>query len=637
MFTTGFVAVAVSIAGYVESRGAHRESSRGNFLEKHYKRFDAYRKGLGKSMSSVAQYVASDPALVTSLQTESDERDRVVKRATRALKRSTDPDLVLLVDADAHSVYSSHQLAAADLVSSRLLRDVLGGAVEHHEVAIFGSQVYQVSATPVRVTAQDSVVGALILGVRLERYLRDYQTQSDPKLRKQHRISLLGTDNRLLSSAFTTKEAKYDELAEALRNENWTKGPEGDGQVDLIHFSDRDYDFYSAELEGYDGNKYGKLGTMFLMRTRAHKQAEFAQRTLRTRNIFIAVLIMALLVGALLSWRITRRINRYVAATEDLAQGQGDLTKRLDARGSDQFGRLANNLNSVFAYVHNLAAKVQRAAFQVSASSAEISAASRQMLDGAQEQARKTEGSTAAVTELSSSIQSVADNALEATRVARSSGEAVQSAIERMNEIRATVEDAANRIQDLGESGKRIGNIVEVIRQISDQTTLLALNAAIEAAHAGEQGRGFAVVADEVSGLAKRVGQSARDIEDLIATIKHQTVEAVQAMEAGTSEVEIGTTLVTKTLNDLQKLVEVVADTAKQVQEQALASDEIARNMDVVQRIAQEVLSSSEEAVEQGEHLHRLAHTLEESVKGFRIDPAADLDTSAPALPAGDR
>jgi len=304
------------------------------------------------------------------------------------------------------------------------------------------------------------------------------------------------------------------------------------------------------------------------------------------------------------------------------------LTRRLDAGSKDELGRLARNLNNVFGHIHELAQKVQRAAFQVGASSAEISAASKQTLEGAREQARKTESSTAAVTELSASIQQVAHNAMEATRMARSSGDAVGRAIESMGQIRSTVDSAAQRIQELGESGKRIGNIVEVIRQISDQTTLLALNAAIEAAHAGEQGRGFAVVADEVSSLAKRVGQSARDIEDLIATIKEQTVEAVAAMSEGTREVEIGTKLVTSTLADLQNLVQVVADTANSVQEQAIASDEIARNMDAVQRIAQDMLGASEEAVAQGEHLHQLAHGLEESVKGFRTSGVAETGPS---------
>ena len=167
------------------------------------------------------------------------------------------------------------------------------------------------------------------------------------------------------------------------------------------------------------------------------------------------------------------------------------------------------------------------------------------MLDGAKEQAVKIESSTAAVTELSSSIQQVAENAIEATKAAQQTGVAVQAADRPPEQDpHAPSRSAAERILELGESGKRIGNIVEVIRQISEQTTLLALNASIEAAHAGEQGRGFAVVADEVSSLAKRVGQSAKDIEDLIATIRDQTAEAVRVMQDGTREVEEGTSLV---------------------------------------------------------------------------------------------
>jgi methyl-accepting chemotaxis protein len=224
------------------------------------------------------------------------------------------------------------------------------------------------------------------------------------------------------------------------------------------------------------------------------------------------------------------------------------------------------------------------------------------------------------VTELSASIQQVAGNAAETTQVAEKSNESVTAAVLRMQEIREAVEEAAAKMQELGESSKRIGNIVEVIRQISEQTSLLALNASIEAAHAGEHGRGFAVVADEVSSLARRVGQSAKDIENLIQTIKEQTADAVQSMQQGTREVEGGTALVTNTLTDLKTLIGVVKDTAVAVQEQAVVSDEIARNMDAVQTIATEMLAGSEESVAQSEQLHELAFQLERSVGGFNLE-----------------
>jgi methyl-accepting chemotaxis protein len=270
--------------------------------------------------------------------------------------------------------------------------------------------------------------------------------------------------------------------------------------------------------------------------------------------------------------------------------------------------------------VYELATRVQTAALQVGSSSAEISAASREMLTGLKDQTLKVESSTTAVTELSASIQQVAGNAARATEVAEQSSTAVGAAVSRMEQIRAAVDDAATKMRDLGESSKRIGNIVEVIRQISEQTSMLALNASIEAAHAGEQGRGFAVVADEVSSLAKRVGQSAKDIEALIQTVKEQTQAAIQSMEVGTREVGNGSELVTGTLTGLSQLMTVVKDTATAVHEQAIVSDEIARNMDSVRKLAGEAVHGSEESVVQAQRLHELAYELEESVGGFNLD-----------------
>ena len=438
-------------------------------------------------------------------------------------------------------------------------------------------------------------------------------------------------------------------LASALPKDQWdalakaTASPkvatEGKTKVPVLEFNGKTWDLWQEPVYGYyrgSDPDVTQIGTLIMIRTRSHQTAKIRGAVGGMALVFGVALLLALIVGYALAVQITRPLRKYIVATEDLTRGEADLTKRLEVETNDELGQLAGNLNRVFAKTHSLASGVQRTAFQVGTSSGEVSSISKQMLDGSKEQAGRITSSTAAVTELSSSIQQVAENAAEATRTAKQSGEAVTRAIARLSQIRKTVEDAASRIATLGESGKRIGNIVEVIRQISEQTTMLALNAAIEAAHAGEHGRGFAVVADEVSSLAKRTGQSARDIEDLIATIRDQTGEAVRVMQDGTREVEEGTGLVENTLADLKILVSVIDDTAAAVQEQAIASDEIARNMDAVQRIATSVLASSETAVSQGDKLQGLAEELDQSVRGFHIDPeqAALDEAELKALPA---
>jgi methyl-accepting chemotaxis protein len=422
----------------------------------------------------------------------------------------------------------------------------------------------------------------------------------------------------------------------------------GEDTRDVIRLKDGDYDFYSEDgFEGYKAGDAGAVGRLVITRSRATLVDPASK--LPWLEILVGIgasVVIALGMGLL----ITRPIKQFVKQSRDLLQGDTDLTQRLVISSHDETSDLAENINQVFARLHQLATGVQSAAFQVGASSAEISAASRQMLSGLKDQTLKIESSTTAVTELSASIQTVAGNAAQATAVAEQSSTAVTSAVQRMESIRAAVADAADKMRDLGESSKRIGNIVEVIRQISEQTSMLALNASIEAAHAGEQGRGFAVVADEVSSLARRVGQSAKDIETLIQTVKEQTQAVMASMEVGTREVASGSQLVTGTLTGLGQLISVVKETAGAVHEQAVVSDDIARNMDSVRQIATEVLSGSEESVVQAERLHGLAFELEESIGGFNLDgnrlatknparprarPPSNGDPAPRALPAG--
>lgn len=622
------VTLIVVVGGAWKAAEQVRAAERPSSLERPLKRYVDTLSQIGNGEYALTRMIASDPGVAAALATaDSTALSDASKRIGDVLQSSVVPDIFLIADLTGKVTPLPGIKSPSDTEwrSSRLFQDLRDGRQIRARVGELGGQGYRLSGAQVR--NGEKVVGVVLFGAGLDRWFGDMITKlgsTDPG--KEHRLVLAVGDRQIVASS--VPRSAWPALSQALQK----AGPiEEDGKrFDVLELADKEgdvqrYDFAKLPVYGYSAGTDPDsipFGNLYLYRD--HERA--TAKTLDDRFVGLMLVlgfavVLSIGMGFFLAVQITRPLRRYILATEELGRGQGDLSRRLEVDGNDELGTLATNLNRVFAKIHSLAAAVQRSAFQVNASSGEISSMSRKTLEGAKEQASKITSSTAAVTELSSSIQQVAENAAEATRTAKQSGQAVTRAIERLQQIRKSSEEASQRISALGESGKRIGNIVEVIRQISEQTSMLALNAAIEAAHAGEHGRGFAVVADEVSSLAKRTGQSARDIEDLIAAIRDQTGEAVQSMQIGTREVEEGTTLVENTLADLKALISVIDDTASAVQEQAIASDEIARNMDAVQRIAGSVVNSSESAVTEGERLQALAEALEQSVRGFKIDP----------------
>jgi methyl-accepting chemotaxis protein len=629
-FWIGCAALAALLiaGGVLVVRSETRMRSRGAYLDKHFKRYQEYQEGLGKAVSSVAEVLAADRNLRRALAGggTADETAGAGESAAAVAeamyeqlsgKNAIRPDLFLVID-DRELVWSppNSPVPAADVRELEPVARVRQGTAFFNKVLVHNGHAVQLAGVPILHPSDKRVVGGLLIGIAVERYMDDYRVQSDDKEKMQHRLVLLH-GGEVVGSVFP-REA-WAELAKQLAEDRWVMAQEGEELRPVIRLKGGDFDFTQGKVEGFAGVSAGTVGELFLLRSRANLTGRDA--VIPWGELLVGA-ILSLLVASLLALWITRPIKGFVRQSQRMLEGGADLNQRIEIRSTDETADLAQNINQVFSRLYQLASEVQGAAFQVGASSAEISAASRHMLDGLRDQTLKIESSTAAVTELSASIQQVAANAVEATKVAEKSNVAVHAAVDRMQQIRRSVEDAGEKMTELGESSKRIGNIVEVIRQISEQTSLLALNASIEAAHAGEQGRGFAVVADEVSSLARRVGQSAKDIEALIQTIKEQTSEAVRSMQVGTREVEGGTELVTNTLTDLGQLISVVKDTAAAVQEQAMVSDEIARNMDAVQKIAADMVAGSEEAVLQGDQLHNLAFNLEHSVGGFNIDGA---------------
>lgn len=652
------LAALLIVGGTFVFRQETARPTQGNFLAKHLRRYQGYEERAGRGLTGALEILAEDPRLRAlmigappSAPTEEKGDAPAAPQAPAApsaaslgegmfakltSKNNVQPDFFAIFTTKNKLLWASPgaPIRGDDLAEMAAVDRARAGNVFAHRLVLLGNVPYQVSAVPVRASADGDPVGGVIAGVRVQRYYNEYADQSDDVPERRIRPTLLrGTD--IAASAFS--EDQLPALAKALQPDRHAKIVAMDQERLVIRHGGGDHDFYAEDLEGYRGLEKTILGKVYL--TRLRTAAEEGSKIPWTE---IAIgFALSVVIALAMAFLITRPIKQFVKQSRRLLEGDTDLTQRLVVRSRDETADLAENINHVFERLRGLASGVQSAALQVGASSAEISAASKQMLSGIKDQSLKIESSTAAITELSASIQQVAENAAQANDRAEKSNLAVGSAVQRMEQIRVAVDDAADKMHELDESSKRVGNIVEVIRQISEQTSLLALNAAIQAAQAGEHGRGFAVVADEVSSLARRAGQSAKDIEGLIQTIKEQTAAAVVSMEKGTAEVDSGTQLVSATLADLGHLINVVRDTAQAVQEQAVVSDDIARNMDAVRRIAGEILHGSEESVLQGERLHELAFQLEESIGGFNLEgdvhaPGRASDPPPPprALPA---
>src|SRR3990172_12477785 len=197
------------------------------------------------------------------------------------------------------------------------------------------------------------------------------------------------------------------------------------------------------------------------------------------------------------------------SSLRDIADGDGDLTRRLDATGKDEVADIAGAFNTFVEKLHSIMRQAQAAAEQVAAASRELSGASDQLSSGAQEQASSLEETAASLEEITGTVKQNADNTRQASQLAVGSRDVAEKGGH-------VVAEAVQSMSEINKSSKKIADIITTIDEIAFQTNLLALNAAVEAARAGEQGRGFAVVASEVRNLAQRSATAAKEIKTLI-------------------------------------------------------------------------------------------------------------------------
>ncbi|MBK5415965.1 methyl-accepting chemotaxis protein [Pseudomonas sp. TH31] len=250
----------------------------------------------------------------------------------------------------------------------------------------------------------------------------------------------------------------------------------------------------------------------------------------------IAVAIIIALLGMLIRILI-QPLHVMTRAMEDIADGEGDLTKRLTIQNQDEFGLLGTAFNRFVERIHTSIREVSSATGQVNEVALRVVAASNSSMFNSDQQASRTNSVAAAINQLGAAAQEIARNAAQASNQAsdaRSLAEDGQQVVDRsikaMNQLSSMLSASSTNIESLNSKTVNIGQILEVITSISQQTNLLALNAAIEAARAGEAGRGFAVVADEVRNLAHRTQESAQQVQTMIEELQVGARESVSTM-----------------------------------------------------------------------------------------------------------
>ncbi|CAD5203821.1 Methyl-accepting chemotaxis sensor/transducer protein [Pseudomonas sp. FEN] len=341
-------------------------------------------------------------------------------------------------------------------------------------------------------------------------------------------------------------------------------------------------------------------------------------RTSAIIAMVIAVIIIIALLGLLIRV-LMQPLHLMGRAMHDIAEGEGDLTKRLTIHGHDEFGTLGMSFNRFVERVHTSIREVASATGQVNEVALRVVSASNSSMLNSDQQANRTSSVAAAINQLGAAAQEIAQNAAlasqhssEARDLAEDGQQVVDKTISAMQQLSAKISDSCGNIETLNSHTVNIGQILEVITGISQQTNLLALNAAIEAARAGEAGRGFAVVADEVRNLAHRTQDSAQQVQKMIEELQVGAREAVSVMTDSQRQSEASVSIANQAGERLGSVTQRIGEIDGMNQSVATATEEQTAVVESINVDITEINTLNQEGVENLQSTLRACADLEQ-------------------------
>ncbi|AXK52810.1 HAMP domain-containing protein [Pseudomonas protegens] len=347
--------------------------------------------------------------------------------------------------------------------------------------------------------------------------------------------------------------------------------------------------------------------------------------------------LLAAVVGLLLVWLMARSVTRPILGVahmlEDIASGEGDLTRRLAYNNKDELGQLAGWFNRFLDKLQPIIAEVKRSVQDARGTADQSSAIATQTSAGMEQQYRQVDQVATASHEMSATAQDVARSAAQAAQAARDADQATQqglTVIDRttrsIDQLAADMSAAMTQVEGLAANSEQIGTVLEVIRSIAEQTNLLALNAAIEAARAGEAGRGFAVVADEVRNLAQRTQESVEETRQVIEQLQTGTRDVVGSMNNSHRQAQGSVEQVGQAVTALRQIgdaVTVISDMNLQIasaaEQQSAVAEEINSNVATIRDVTESLSEQANESARVSQSLNSLANQQQSLMDQFRV------------------